>query len=582
MNTIITLDEIYVQNFWTFGNDGQTIRLNEVPLTLILGKNMDVPGEGSRNGAGKTAILHAISYALWGKVVGRNDKRITKNKLVNFINRKNTIVGLLFRVGGIKYEITRGIKPDSLELLREGEDITQSISDTSTVIEDLTGMSYDIFRHTIQFSATSTHFLSLSAAKQTEVMEFLFGIGLVSLKAEAARQYRLSIKSEIAVEQDKLTIYEETNRNAKRAILNAKNQHSEWVATHQTKLEKLKHILDKINTIDFETEEMLHAQYANGAAQLIEHNKCIDHLSTQIKRTNSALNKSTNELRHLHDNTCPYCEQIYQDSPKKIQKVQTELDALRVTHTEQSDQLALVNENINTLTASIDKLDDMQISDTNTFQKLKNNKEQYAEQLKQLNEETNPFIETITELRNQLFTAIDTTALDSLQDEHTHVDFLYKLLNDKTSFLRKEIITTTLPYLNQQIKLYASQMGLMYELTFKNDLTISVMYLEEELGYDNISNGETLRANLSINLAFHDVLMAMHAHVNVLFLDEVLDAAVDELGMTKILKIIKDLALQYNLNVFLISHREEAKSSADSVLLVTKEEGCSEISAMSE
>jgi ABC-type multidrug transport system ATPase subunit len=187
--------------------------------------------------------------------------------------------------------------------------------------------------------------------------------------------------------------------------------------------------------------------------------------------------------------------------------------------------------------------------------------------------ETNPYQEQIEELKNTAVQEIDWNAVNNLVRIKEHQEFLYKLLTNKDSFIRKRIIDQNLAFLNQRLTYYLDRIGLPHIVEFQNDLTVIITQLGQDLDFDNLSRGERNRLILGLSWAFRDVWENLYQHVNLLFIDELIDAGMDAAGVEAGLAILKKMARERNKNIFLISHKDELVGRVNNVLHVIKENG---------
>jgi DNA repair exonuclease SbcCD ATPase subunit len=190
---MIKIKDLTVKNFMSVGNQTQAVNFGREQLTLVLGENLDQGGDdsGSRNGTGKTTIVNALSFALYGNAL----TNIKKDNLINKINNKNMLVTLTFEKDGNKYKIERGRKPtimkfyvNNQEQSAESTDDSQGdMRETQKDIDELLGMSHDMFKHIVALNTYTEPFLSLKANEQREIIEQLLGITLLSEKAEVVK-----------------------------------------------------------------------------------------------------------------------------------------------------------------------------------------------------------------------------------------------------------------------------------------------------------------------------------------------------------------------------------------------------------
>ena len=194
-------------------------------------------------------------------------------------------------------------------------------------------------------------------------------------------------------------------------------------------------------------------------------------------------------------------------------------------------------------------------------------------QLTQTESKEDPYAEQIQELTKSAIQKIDYTKANELEDLYRHQEFLYKLLTAKDSFLRTKIIEQNLTYLNQRLAFYLAKVKLPHTVEFQADLTVRIEELGRELDFDNLSRGERNRLILSLSWAFRDVWEGLYQQINLLFIDELIDAGMDTSGVESSMAVLKDMARTQNKNIFLISHKDELVSRVNSVLKVVKENG---------
>jgi DNA repair exonuclease SbcCD ATPase subunit len=162
---------------------------------------------------------------------------------------------------------------------------------------------------------------------------------------------------------------------------------------------------------------------------------------------------------------------------------------------------------------------------------------------------------------------------NDLEDLYRHQEFLYKLLTAKDSFIRTRIIEQNLSYLNQRLAYFLGKVKLPHTVTFQSDLSVTIEELGRELDFDNLSRGERNRLILSLSWAFRDVWESLYQQINLLFIDELIDAGMDISGVESSMAVLKDMSRTQQKNIFLISHKDELVSRVNSVLKVVKENG---------
>jgi DNA repair exonuclease SbcCD ATPase subunit len=187
--------------------------------------------------------------------------------------------------------------------------------------------------------------------------------------------------------------------------------------------------------------------------------------------------------------------------------------------------------------------------------------------------ENNPYNEQIVSIRTETLQEINYDTINSVTTTLEHEQFLLKLLTDKDSFVRKQIISQNLSFLNNKLTYYISAIGLRHLIEFKDDLSVEITDLGKDYDFDNLSRGEKNRVILSLSWAFRDVWESLYSPINLLFVDEVIDSGMDDAGVENSLTILKTMAREQKKSVWLISHKNELISRVNNVLRVVKENG---------
>jgi DNA repair exonuclease SbcCD ATPase subunit len=187
--------------------------------------------------------------------------------------------------------------------------------------------------------------------------------------------------------------------------------------------------------------------------------------------------------------------------------------------------------------------------------------------------ETNPYSEQIEELKNTAVQEINWEAVNDLTRVKDHQEFLYKLLTNKDSFVRKRIIDQNLSFLNQRLTYYLDKIGLPHIVEFQNDLSVLITQLGQDLDFDNLSRGERNRLILSMSWAFRDVWENLYHPINLLFIDELVDSGMDSSGVENAMGVLKHMSRKRNKSVWLVSHKDELIGRVNNVLRVIKEGG---------
>ena len=570
------------------GNATQAVDFDQEHLTLVLGANLDLGGDdtGSRNGTGKTTIINALSYALYGQAL----TNIKKENLINKINGKNMLVTVEFEKNGNKYRIERGRKPNVLRLYvndnqvktSDDDDAQGDSRDTQRSIEQMFEMSHTMFKHLVALNTYTEPFLSMRAADQREVIEQLLGITLLSEKAELLKTAVKSTKDSIVEENARIEATKRANDNIQVSINGLESKSRAWNAKKEQDISSLINNIHRLTEVDIENELSLHVQlkaWEEHDTRIRALNKQRSTLDSAVSQAQKTLDKYVRAIESLEDKKCPACEQELHDH--KHEEMVTEasnnlIDAQKYFDKVTSD-LAKVLEELGT---------GEQLHKPNTFYDTeaealghKNNLDSLENRLVERADDANPYDEQIDELRKTAIQEINWNSVNELTKLKDHQEFLLKLLTNKDSFIRKKIIDQNLSYLNKRLGYYIDKLGLPHQVIFQNDLNVEITQLGQDLDFDNLSRGERNRLILSMSFAFRDVWEGLYQHLNLLFIDELVDAGMDAAGVESALGVLKKMARERNKNIYLISHKDELVGRVNNVLRVVKENGFTSYSA---
>lgn len=580
---MIKIKDLTVRNFMSVGAQTQAINFDKGQLTLVLGENLDLGGDdsGARNGTGKTTIINGLSYAIFGTAL----TNIKKDNLVNKINNKGMLCTVSFEKDGIDYRIERGRKPNILKFTVNGQeqespdqDESQGDSrETQKDIEDVFGMTHDMFKHLVALNTYTEPFLSMRAADQRAIIEQLLGITQLSEKAEALKEQVKQSKDSISTENIKLETIKASNERIQQSIEALERKQRLWEEQHETALANLTKAIEKL--LDVEIDEEIANQRA-----LVEWNKSkkerdsltvlIAKQTSTLEREQRTLEKLERELVTLADHKCHSCGQDLHDTKhdemmsaksKQVEESQGQLKTHCEELSELNEALSLIGELGQYPAVIYDNLEQA-LNHKNTLSGLERDLEIKVA-------ESNPYIEQIEELRNTAVQEVDYEGVNKLVRVKDHQEFLHKLLTNKDSFIRKRIIDQNLAYLNQRLTYYLDKIGLPHLVEFQNDLTVIITQLGQDLDFDNLSRGERNRLILSMSWAFRDVWENLYQAINLLFIDELVDSGMDASGVESSIAVLKKMTRERNKNVFLISHRDDLASRVNHVLKVIKENG---------
>ena len=576
-----TIKTLTVKNFMSVGNSTQAIRFDRNDLTLVLGQNLDLGGDdtGARNGTGKTTIINALSYSLYGQAL----TNIKRENLINKTNGKAMMVTIDFEKDGVSYKIERGRKPNVMKFYisdqeQEIKDESQGDSrETQAVIERMLGISHEMFKHVVALNTYTEPFLSLKANEQRVMIEQLLGITQLSEKAETLKEQMKATKDAVTKEEFRIKAVQDANVRMKEQIDSMRRRQTLWQKKKDEDLDKLALAYSELDKIDIEAELDAHkdlAEYKKKKQAIDEITKYIAQNNRDEAREQKAMEKLQADIKSLEDHKCHACGQDLHDTNheellarKKKELQETALNALSAN--------TQWIENTNALA----ELGELGTKPSTFYEREADAFEHRASlgtilgQITTKQDEIDPYVEQISDMETKAVEEIDYEEMNRLVTLRDHQDFLVKLLTNKDSFVRKRIIDQNLAYLNHRLTHYLDKIGLPHTVVFQNDLTVHISELGRELDFDNLSRGERNRLILSLSWAFRDVWESLYQPINLLFIDEMVDSGMDSSGVEAALAILKKMSRDRHKSVWLVSHKDELIGRVNNVLTVTKENG---------
>ena len=580
---MIKIKDLTVKNFMSVGNVTQAVDFNKEQLTLVLGENLDQGGDdtGSRNGTGKTTIINALSYALYGTAL----TNIKRNNLINKTNSKGMLVTLNFEKAGNQYRIERGRSPNILKFYinnheQKDELHDESQGDSRKTQEDigaLLDMSHDMFKHVVALNTYTEPFLSMRANDQRAIIEQLLGITILTEKADALKDKVRQTKDVIKEETLKIDAIEAANKKIQQSIETLAGRQRAWQSKSRQDQEKLSAGIDELEKLNIEEELEAHEKLANWT----EHNNKITSLRKELstlepalQRADKSVEKVVKDIAELEDATCYTCgQELHADKKAEIaERKDKELTDAKTYAQE-------INAKCSEVIMALEEIGDINGKPNTFFESAKeaydhrNNVDNLRSALENKGQEEDPYQAQIDDLTNTALQEIDWGIINDLTVVKEHQEFLLKLLTNKDSFIRKKIIDQNLLYLNNRLTYYLDRLGLPHQVQFQNDLSVEITQLGQDLDFDNLSRGERNRLILGMSFAFRDVWESLYQGVNLLFIDELIDSGMDTAGVESALAVLKKMGRERNKNVFLISHKDELIGRVSHVMKVVKENG---------
>ena len=563
------------------GNQTQAVDFDKDNLTLVLGENLDQGGDdsGSRNGTGKTTIINALSYALYGTAL----TNIKRNNLINKTNSKGMLVTLHFEKNNVDYRIERGRSPNILKFYvdnQEQEMTDESQGDsrkTQEYINDLLDMSHDMFKHIVALNTYTEPFLSMRTNDQRAIIEQLLGITILSEKADALKEQTRYTKDAIQEETLKINAIQSANEKIGGTITSLQNTQRAWLSKKSQDVSKLQKGIDELEHLDIDEELELHEKLSNWS----QHNNAILALKKELStlepallRADKSVVKAEKDIADLEDATCYTCgQELHADKKAEIADKKTKELTDATTYAQE------INLKCSVVVNELAELGDINGKPRTFYDSAKEaydhrtNVDSLKQALTSKEQESDPYQSQIDELNSSAIQEVNWGAVNDLTSFKEHQDFLLKLLTNKDSFIRKKIIDQNLMYLNNRLTYYLDKLGLPHQVVFQNDLAVEITQLGQDLDFDNLSRGERNRLILGMSFAFRDVWESLYQKINLLFIDELIDSGMDTAGVESSLSVLKKMGREGDKNVYLISHKDELIGRVNNVMKVIKENG---------
>lgn len=581
---MLKIKNVTARNFMSIGNNIQAVNFDGCQLTLVLGNNLDLGGDGSRNGTGKTTIINALSFALYGVAL----TSIKKDNLINKTNGKGMIVSVDFSIDGVEYRIERGRRPAVLRFFVDGVDLNSQEQqgenrETQKDIEKVIGFPHNMFKHLIALNTYSEPFLSMRAGDQRAMIEQLLGITDLSLKAEVLKELMKIGKDAIKGEEIRITAVTDSNTRINKNIDELGRRSRVWEKSKEEKLEEFTDAIQLLEKIDIEAEvetqrKAIKIKEDNGKIKTLT--KELGQVDDNLLRAGVILDALRSDLENAEAGSCPACGQDTAHLTTHAEYTNEIISKI----SDDEKYIAGLKEQFTKIEGKLNGYGELEIV-PNTFYgsiedalEHKHNLDKVCGQFGDKYAETNTYEDQIQVLKDTGIQEIDFDLMNKLTDERDHQDCLYKLLTDKGSFIRKRIIDQNIAYLNHRLEYYLEKLGLPHEVKFSNELTVDITEYGRDLDFDNLSRGERNRLILGLSWAFRDLYESLNRPMNLMCIDELIDSGLDQTGVEAALGVLKKMNRDHGKNILLVSHREELIGRVPNVLTVTKTGGFTEYS----
>ena len=568
---MILFEKVRWKNFLSTGNQFTEIDFLKHSTNLIIGTN----------GAGKSTVLDALTFSLFGKAF----RKINKPQLINSVNEKDCVVEVEFSISGTQWKIERGIKPAIFKIWRDDNLLDQSAAanDQQKWLEqNVLKMNYKSFTQIVILgSSTFVPFMQLTPSNRREVIEDLLDIRIFSSMNSVIKDKIRLVKEDVKVLElkkesliDKVNMQEnfidELENRGKKNIEDKESkigkllvEENNWMGDNEEKNRELVDLQGKLEEYTGATEKL----------------RKLGNLKGKISNKVSSITK---EHKFFSQNTvCPTCGQGIeesfrinritdaQDKAKELQSGYTELEQAINKEEERERQFTTLSKEITTLTHGISQNNIKIAGCQRQVRDLESEIQRITDNLANRNTEH----EKLTTFKDNLKTTYDELA--QRKDTINYYDFSYSLLKD--GGVKTKIIKKYLPLINQQVNKYLQLMDFYINFSLDEEFSETVQSpIHEDFSYSSFSEGEKMRIDLALLFTWREVArMKNSVNTNLLIMDEVFDSSLDGMGTEEFLKIIR-FVIQ-DANVFVISHKESLHDKFGDVIRFDKIKGFSRI-----
>ena len=569
---MIIFEKVRWKNFLSTGNTFSEVDLLKNKTNLIIGSN----------GAGKSTILDALTFALFG----RGFRKISKSALINSINEKDCLVELEFSIGNNKYTVIRSIKPNKFIVYQNGEPLDQDHTvaiQQKNLEQNILRMSYKSFTQVVVLgSSTFVPFMRLPQVQRREIIEDILDIQIFSVMNDLLKDKVRENRDELYKLEGELNVQKQQIELQKNYMLELEKKTQAEVERKQNKIVEL----EGDETVSLKAIEEHNKDAARLQLQLTE----LSDVSKKLKKlynfrtkVDQKIKSHQRDQKFFHDTeSCPKCGQGIGEEHKKemilatemrISKLDSGYAELEESIKEEEDrekQFTRVSGRVIEINSSINQLN-FQINSTRKIIK------DIEGEIDELAKDNTDKKEEYAKLKDLIETSNETkTSLTSTKKDKDTLLVASKLLKD--SGIKTRIIKTYLPAMNKSINKYLQGMEFYVNFTLDENFeeTIKSRY-RDIFTYESFSEGEKARIDIALLLTWRNIAKLKNSvDTNLLILDEIFDGSLDQSGSSDLGWILRNF--DDSTNVFVISHKESMSDKFDRTLIVEKPKNYSTIS----
>jgi len=547
---MILFQKVRWKNFLSTGNAFTEIVLNRSNNTLIIGQN----------GAGKSTILDALCFGLFGKPF----RKINKPQLLNSINNKEAQVEIEFKIGQKQYKVVRGIKPNTFEIYCNNVLLNQDAAakDYQEVLENqILKLNYKSFTQVVILgSASFVPFMQLSAADRRTIIEDLLDIQIFSSMNSVVKDKLSSLKEEISKVKYSISLTKEKIDLQLQNIEDHKKLNDEEIAKKQTEIETSKqqviNITKSVGLISKHVDVLV-SKVGDKKEKLEKKSKSLLQIKGKIETNIDRNQKDIDFYEDNHD--CPTCKQAITPDWKQSQVTEKtqKIDA-------QKKGLEEVEDELKKITGELKSISDI----VKHINEHNNEITKHNATILAINGYITKLNQEITELSNKKLSSQDgnlklrdlktdlhmlNESYEELVDLKHYNEFAGTLLKD--TGIKTKIIKQYLPIMNKLINKYLTAMDFFVNFNIDENFNETIKSRHrDEFSYANFSEGEKMRIDLALLFTWRQIAKLKNStNTNLLILDEVFDSSLDTVGTEEFLKLMHEMGSE--TNIFVISHK---------------------------
>ena len=549
---MIQFNAVRWKNFLSTGNSFTEIKLDSVSTTLIVGGN----------GAGKSTMLDALSFGLFGKPY----RNINKPQLINSINNKDCKVEVEFTVGPNQYKVVRGMKPTVFEIHRNGETFneTSHAREFQKMLEqNILKLNHKSFHQIVVLGSSSfVPFMQLAAAQRREVIEDLLDINIFSKMNGILKENISTIKDKIQDKSHQVDLVRSKIEMQRKYIRDIKNLNEEKIREKQTEITAQEDTIGSLNDQNKKIQETLQTTYDQTEELLRVANESAGVARGEAAGLKKEISTLVKESKFFDENdVCPTCTQQITEDIKHEKKTEITKKAEEVQSSYQK-----VNDDIKTYQKQVEELTAQAGEQRKLNSELNENNLKISwahktiakleKEITQVSDTKTNIVEASNELDNYIDEK-DSLIIEKMEldQEHDYSKAMMEMLKD--TGIKTKIIRQYLPVMNKYINNYLQTLDFFvhFELDEAFNETIRSRH-RDSFSYDSFSEGEKQRIDLALLFTWRQIArMKNSVATNLLVLDETFDSSLDNDGIENLFKIIYSLG--ETANVFVISHKGE-------------------------